>query len=65
MTTLHPTMAAHLAPFAPRRSAVHQDADASERRAEEKRIADQQHWLRATSQGYDFPRDFSTVEARL
>lgn len=24
MNTLHPTMAAHLAPFAPRRSAVHQ-----------------------------------------
>ena len=65
---LPPALAAALAPFAPPQSVVHQivaEAEAAERRAEERRIDRQQAYLRATGQGHDFPRDFNTVEARL
>lgn len=64
---LPPALAAALAPFAPRSSVVHRIVkdDAAERRLEERRIDRQQAYLRATGQGHDFPRDFSTVEARL
>ena len=67
-TQLHPVMAAALAPFAPPQSVVRQivrDGEAAERRAERLRIERQQDYLRATSQAYDFPRDFNTVENRL